>query len=916
MTEQKYDDAVVKLKDLLTKLPEKSSAPLDQLYFTVALAQLLGGHPAEAEAAFTECLKKFPKGDYASRCYLGAGRAAMLQDSKEKKELAAEALKLAAQDPKFRSEAGLWLGQVYTDLGQRDEALKVFRSLMGSDIRSPQQTTAAVEVIGLLADTGKNDDLVYYLDRLINQSGVRDSLAWYANQVISKADAFVGTQSYEPALAIYRSVPPRSEILDIQKRALESQTRDVEILERRVAAEKSKNLGQRSNAAELLGSLKPAVALATEALKGIEEKTDLDAALLMRRGRCLYYLDRAGEALVCFRTIRTKYPESSDAQPAAYAEIVLLNKLKDIPQIKKLCDLYLTKYPKAENAEQIATLAGEVLVQSGKWDEVFNFYRDLEKKFPQSESLPRFIFFQGVAKFQDADFKTSTPLFVKFLKKYNESPLAENALYYLAMSNFLSNEYKKTLGSIKEYLTRFPDGRYAGDMRYRLAFIDFNDKEDDQTDKIIRDLTAYLNKKPDDLAAGSMYCLLGDTYKKKTSNKADENARNEKLAIDAYKKAIATESPDDVKQYALDSATSLLQGNKDWAGIGALHGDFLKNYPDNPLALLSASWVAKALARDGKSDQAAEMLAKALKPKIGDPSSEQVELLIDELVKLIVPRRKPKDLDKDALDKKLVEMMNKAIKGSENATTNARLYYARARLSELLRDRKQADLYLQGIATINAKDPSVLSPALLATSGDILLKLGDLDGAEGMYNRLSDRYKEGNYADAGPVGLGYVALAKENPEKAYKIFENALETNPGMSRFKETTLGKLQAESALGRLEEAEKLALEIVGDRVFRGDAVGKAYILLGEVYRKQAEKVSTDDQLELLKKAYATYQRVYIAYRGYPEVCARAYYEAWQTAQKLGNSELAENTLKALLDDPKLAETEYRKKAAKEAA
>ena len=63
---------------------------------------------------------------------------------------------------------------------------------MGSDIRSPQQTTAAVEVIGLLADTGKLEDLILYLDRLSNQAGIRDALAWYANQVIVRGDAVGG----------------------------------------------------------------------------------------------------------------------------------------------------------------------------------------------------------------------------------------------------------------------------------------------------------------------------------------------------------------------------------------------------------------------------------------------------------------------------------------------------------------------------------------------------------------------------------------------------------------------------------------------------------------------------------------------------------------------------------------------------
>lgn len=908
-----YATAVAKIEELLKALGPNKDAPLELLYFNIGLGNLLGGKPAEAEAAFTECLKRFPKGEYASRSYLGVGRACIDQGTPEKKLRAIDALKLAAQDPKFRSEAGLWLGQVYTDLGKRDEALVVFKSLMGSDIRSPQQTTAAVEVIELLADTGKLEDLINYLDRLSNQSGVRDAIAWYANQVIVRGDELVGSQAYEAALAIYRSVPPRNQIIETQKAALESQRKDQKILETRVELEKTKPLGQRSNASELLNNLKPAIELAVKALLAVDEKADLDAALVMRRGRCLYYLDRHEEALVCFRTIRTKYASSPDAKAAAYAEIVILNKLKNIPEIKVLCEAYLRKYPDAENAEQVGTLAGEVLVQSGNWPEVGKFYRSLETKFPKSESLDRYTFFQGLALFQDANFKESTPIFTKFLKDFPNSPLLENALYYVAMSNFLTNDYKKTLATCKEYLTRFPDGRYAGDMRYRLAFIDFNDKDVDQSNKIIKDLSNFLQQHPDDSAAGSMLCLIADTYKKKTSDKPDELAKFEKLALEAYKKAVWSDSPDDVIQYALDSSTTLLQGKKDWTGIAALHSEFLQRKPDSSLALLSASWVAKMKTREGKGVEAAEMLANALKSRVANPTAEQVEFLIDELVKTLVPRKKPSEIDVDAVDKQLVDILNRAIAGQENATTNARLYYARARLAQLLRRADRSDLYLKGIATINSKDPSVLSPALLATSGDILLKLGNLDEATAMFKRLIDRYKDGMFADAGPVGLGYIALARKQPDEALKIFDTALENNPGMSRFKETTLGKLEAMIELGQYEPAMKLALDTVGDKTFRGESAGKALLLMGDIYRKQAKKAAgTDEKLELLKKAHGTYQRIYVAYQSFPDVCAEAYWRAYETANDLGNTSLADETIKALAENPKLKNTARAKKAA----
>jgi outer membrane protein assembly factor BamD (BamD/ComL family) len=621
----------------------------------------------------------------------------------------------------------------------------------------------------------------------------------------------------------------------------------------------------------------------------------------MRRGRCLYYLKRYEEALVCFRTLRTKYTTAPDAKAGAYAEIIIYSELRDYKQLQALCNGYLTAYPDAENAEQVASLTGEFLVQDGKWPEVGKFYRQLETKFPKSENLDRFIFFQAASHFYAAEFDASAPLLDRFLKEFPNSPLLETALYYVAMTNFLSNKYQETLASCRDYLTKFPDGRYAGDMQYRLSFVDYNDKEDDQSDKIIRELNAFIEAHPNDLAVGSMQCLLGDTYKKKP---------NEDAALEAFKKAVWTESPDDVIQYALDTATSILQGRKDWAAIASLHGEFLKKYPNSPLAMLSATWVAKMKTREGKQDEAAAILGDALKTSIGNPASDQVEFLIDELVKVMVPRKKAKDVDAEAIDKQLVEVFTKLGAG-ENPTANARRYYARARLAQMLKRADRSDIFLKSIATNNTEDPSVLSPALLAVSGEILLKTGSLDEAERMFKRLADRYQDSMFSDAGPVGLGLVALARKQPAEALRIFDDVITNNPGSSRFKETTLGKLQALVELGKDDEALQLATETISDKTFRGEFAGKAYLLQARVFRNQAEKTSGAVAEESLKKAHGVYQRVYIAYQGSPEVCADAYWGAYEVAKQLNDTTLAEETLKTLRKHPKLQNTVACKRA-----
>jgi TolA-binding protein len=620
-------------------------------------------------------------------------------------------------------------------------------------------------------------------------------------------------------------------------------------------------------------------------------------------------------AALVFVVSRGKSPASTDAESAAYAEIVALYQSKNMQGTRDKCDLFMRNYPDSSRIEPVAALAGETLVQSGEWQEAGVCFRDLEKRFPKSQNLDRYVFYQALAFFQQGNFKESFLLFEQLLRTCPNSPLVENALYYKAMSNFFSNKHKETIASCKEYLAKYPDGHHAGDMIYRLAFIDFNDKGDESTpadqqaadkkkmaDKIASELAAFLTKHPDNAANGAMYCLMADTYRRMNQNDA---------AITAYQEAVKTDSLDDVIQYALDSATELMQVKKDWEGIAKMHGDFITRKPESQLAMLSTIWVKRALTFAGKSAEASEILATYLKNRIGDPTGEQVEAHIDELVKTLVPRKKAKDIDIDAIDKQLVDHLNKITADKQNATTAARIDYARAHLAQMLKRTDLSDRYLQGIAIANAKDPSALSPTLLALCGDFLVKVGDLDGAQAMFRKLSERFPDSIVVDAAPVGLGDVALARHNPEEALGIFNGFLEKKPGDFRLKQAMLGKLQALVELNQLEFAIKLALGIVEDKAFRGETAGKVYLLLARAYRQQAAAQAGDKARELLQKAHFIYQRVYTAYVSTPEICAEAYWQAYETALKLGDEALAEQNLHALKEHPKLHYTPHHKKA-----
>lgn len=425
---QKYPEAAAKLAELLKLAGDKPGLPLEMLHFNLGLAYLLGGKTGEAEWAFEECARKFPKGEYTSRCHLGIGKAIIAQGENLRRPAAVEAFKQAGTDPKLQVETAVALGQVYLDRGQRDEALEVLRPLIGAEVGTAQQTSAAVDAIGLLAECKGPEELAAFLDYLGGQPGVRDAIAWYVNQIIVKADALAIQDEADSALAIYRAVPPRTQILEIQAAALVHQQAELASLKaRRAAEEDAGGLEGRTNIVELISQAEAAIKLMIQAKTAMEGRPDFDAALLMRRGRCYYYaeLPRDEEARMCFSTIREKYPDATDAQAAAYAEIVMCKIPRDSAMLQTLASAFTAKYPDAPNLANVLLLVGQAFTEAGDWAKAQGVYEDLATRFPQAQNMEGIRFNIAEAVLRQGDTTKAKALFEQFLKDYPNSSMKE-----------------------------------------------------------------------------------------------------------------------------------------------------------------------------------------------------------------------------------------------------------------------------------------------------------------------------------------------------------------------------------------------------------------------------------------------------------------------------------------------------------
>jgi tetratricopeptide (TPR) repeat protein len=236
------------------------------------------------------------------------------------------------------------------------------------------------------------------------------------------------------------------------------------------------------------------------------------------------------------------------------------------------------------------------------------------------------------------------------------------------------------------------------------------------------------------------------------------------------------------------------------------------------------------------------------------------------------------------LDKQL-----KPLEENANATTRARLLYARAALATL---RRKPDVHDQLIGQIATQfQPDDLSPLLLAQSGDYLFAQGKSDRAADYYDELKEYFPTSMYIDYAYVGLGEIAYAKKDYKKALDLFTDAIDKFAG-SKVKDATVGKAKTLLEMGQYDASRKLFEQIATVREWRGESTAYAVYSMGDIEGREGHWA----------EAIAYYQRVFVLYQRYLPWVAKAYINCAESFDKLGKRPEAIAHLQEMLRNEKL--------------
>lgn len=902
--EAKYQEALAKIAQAEKNLNGKPTEGM--LYAKGACFFNLEDYPKAIEN-LELYVKDHPEGASITDVRMALGRAYIRSKQGDKGVTVLK--EVVSKSPEKKAEAGLIIADHLKAENKAEEALQILSAVLADGVRSPESIQAAMMASQLYVAAGKLEDASALMDKVRNFASGGDNIAQMNNIYLQLGDQMMEKKAFQDALNAYQLVRRKSEISRIQKEQI-------------AKIEAKLKVSKGDQKAELETKLKAG----QEILAEIEKRTDYDASLYYRLGRCYFEMgqppsegaagdpSRMWQSILAFSTIVDEFKDFPQRDRCMYGLIMVNAALKRIPEARALCEKFIENFPDSSELGQISEMYGMLAYQNGDLQAAVDSF-DRAKNFPKADK-ERLMYLSGIVQFELQKFEQGRAVFEALIAANKDSAYKDECLYRIALSYFYQNDYKNVVKALETYIKENPKGNYLCDAKYRLAFITFQEGKKDRAQEMLIKIT---EEHPNDQNVGQVHALLGDIY----NQKADyENATKQfEFAVDKAK-------TDDVLNYVMDQLTDLYVGQNEWKKLAGMWQRYYNTHKDNEeLSLKAILWISRSHIKDQKPEEAQKLLSEHIKQRISNAANQQVEGLIQQLVNVVTPKRRraapapapdpnakpaetaaapaappaPKvpeyEQTFEEVEKKLEELLTPP-QELNNGTASMRILFAKTWLAKAMKSPDKTSKFFNILVEVaKAED---LSPMLLAIVGDNARTKGDLEKATACYTRLRDVFKNTEYSDGAPVGLAEIEFEKNNYDKALELFKAASEYQ-GSAYILQSTQGVAKTSAKLKKWDDAKKLYEQIAQTKEWRGEPTANALRMLGDIEAAQNKH----------EAAIAYYQRVFIAHQRWKDEMAKAYLGSAKSFIALGKKEEARNTLQEMINRADLKDKAETKEA-----
>lgn len=932
----------------------KIQQQLDAVYYGLGAAYFNARKFSEAVAALGELLKRFPNSRLVPEVQFFIAQCQFMLGEYQK---AFEQLKVIEANPKYRDDALLLRAQTARKLNKPGDAVDPLQKLVGNDIRGSNAARGAIELALIYGEQGNAAKAVELLTLLSRRLRFLPNVAGFNQACMIVGDALLANNKQDEALACYRLMRRKEDLLALQKKQTEFLARQVENLKRRAAKEAPEKAAESQAEAARIEAL---VEEAKKAQQQFEKSPDNTPALLLRTAKALYDGDRKWEAIVAYDELLLRYPQYPEREIAVFGLAATYAEVGQYKQAQEHCDRFIKEFPKSELIEQVRFTKGTAAIEADDPLGAIKIFADLLKDKPDTKYKEEVSYMIANARFNMNDYEAARADYEAYVKAFPQGQQTDEVRYRIILCLVFGGKYEQAIKEFDDYIARNPQSPFIEDAMYRKMVSYFaaavNDKSGKLYEKII-DYTAQFEKAyPESRTLGEVYGLRGDAF---------AGLDKDEEAAEAYLKGFRFSKSDETLNYNLFEAIKIWQKHGEWEKVAATLDEFLKANPDHASAPTAKYWIGKSLVKQRKIDEAKKFYAQQIRQYMTQPRRDAVEMMIRELVGVLAkkkravpapaaeaPDRKPEPVPvppepkaapagenaAGAASEPIIapvsppptpavtepaapalpaeEELDQLIGGEQtlkNRTATARLFLARALLAQLKLDQQTYTTYLDQLADFEASD---LSAFILGQLAEYLIHKADTSGvkgeddarkaalakAEGFCKELLSSFPKSEFVEMAYIGLGDIAYHRQNWQVAYQWFKDAIDVAGATYKTKEAIFGQAKSLLELGKLDEAKKLFEQVASTREWRGELTPRSVFNLGEIEFRQQK----------WNEAIAYYQRVYVSYQKYPEPMAKAYLQSARALVKLGKNAEALRSLGEMLRNDKLPQS-YRDEARK---
>ena len=911
---------------------------LDGVYYGLGAAYFNSKQYKEAAEKMSELLKRFPNSRLVPEVQFFLAQALYFNGDHAK---ALEGFKLAEKTPRFREDSLLLQAEALRKTGKASEAAEPLGRLVEGGIRSGNSARGALQLAVLAADQQDAPKSVDLMTQLSGQLRFLPNVASFNEAVIIIGDALLNNKKQEEALAIYRLLQNKDSVLALQDRQIDQ-------LARLVASRRRQAQTAPDRAGEALSDATRFEVLLSEIRKSREDfdkAPDTLPAVLLRLGKAYYDNGQKWESIAAYDELLLRYPQGPDSENALYALMVTFAEVGQFKKSQEMGDRFLADFPQSERLEEIRYLKGVTALEGEDPEKAVTLLTELLKANPETKYKEEVAYLIANARFDMGFYPEARADYEAFLKAFPESPLAAEVGYRMPLCLVFDGKYKEAVGEFDAFIAKNPESPFLTDALYRLMVCYFaaavNDKSGKVYNQIIDQTRQFETRYPDAAQLGDVLALRGDAFAGLSELPGQKNHDNE--AAEAYLTAFKAARNEESQNYSLFEAIKLWQKNSEWDKVNTTLNEFVRIQPDHPSAATAKYWIGRSLSRQRKDEEAKQFYATEIKAYMSQPRKDGVEMMINELVRLLAKRKRSAPLvaaaaaadpataaasGSPAADSAVPTAPNEpaaaaaapapapalspeeeleALIGGEevsgNRTATARLFLAKALLAQARNDPKLRDTYYDQLGSF---EPAALSAYLLGQlaehclakadaariTGDDVKRTEEIDRADALSKELLSSFPKSEFIELGYVAQGEVAYVRNNPQAAYQWFKEAIDVAGATARMREAVFGQAKTLLALNKFGEAKTLFEQVASTREWRGELTPESIFNLGEIEFRQGR----------FREAIANYQRVFAGYARYADVCGRAYLQAATAFDQLGLRKEAVGHLQELLRNEKI--------------